>query len=91
MYIKDNPFFTTEINWDIWWNTVDSDENMRYVPGQYYIATNGTAHTMGAFKRQNLKELIVGTGNHQTFYSGTSGDPEGSGGGYYKLIIHRKF
>ncbi|MCP3924836.1 MAG: hypothetical protein GY714_19840 [Desulfobacterales bacterium] len=90
MYIKDNPFFTTEIDWDIWWNDVDSDENMRHVTGQYY--NSGSAgQGLGAYKRQNSDELIVGSAKSCTFYSNTSGDQAASSGGYYKLIIHRKF
>ncbi|MCP4163334.1 MAG: hypothetical protein GY760_25010, partial [Deltaproteobacteria bacterium] len=91
MYIKDNPFFTTEIDWDIWWNEVDSDENMRHVTGQYYNPNAADARGMGAYKRQNTNEVILGTGSHKTFHSATSGDSVYSTGGYYKLIIHRKF
>ncbi|MCP3924837.1 MAG: hypothetical protein GY714_19845 [Desulfobacterales bacterium] len=92
MYIKENPYFTTYVDWDIWWNSVDSDENMRHVTGQYYVSSSALG--MGAYKRQNSNEIIVGSAKNHTFYSGTSGDPadgNSTAGGYYKLMIRRKF
>ncbi|MCP4162932.1 MAG: DUF4457 domain-containing protein [Deltaproteobacteria bacterium] len=89
MYIKDNPFFTNEIDWDIWWNSTDSDDNMRYVNGQVVYSSKYLG--FGAHKRQNSNEIIVGTGGHHTFNSFSSGDDTSSSGGYYKLIIRRNF
>ncbi|MCP4159895.1 MAG: hypothetical protein GY760_07475 [Deltaproteobacteria bacterium] len=90
MYIKENPYFTTYVDWDIWWNSVDSDENMRHVTGQYFHDEHGHRGT-GAYKRHNSKELVVGSGWVHTFYSYTSGDPIIVNGGFYKLFIKRKF
>ncbi|MCP4162935.1 MAG: hypothetical protein GY760_22975 [Deltaproteobacteria bacterium] len=89
MYIKDNPFFTTEIDWDVWWNSTDSDENMRHVTGQFYHS--GAPYSTGGYKRQNSNEIIVGTGSIYTFHSNHTGDSTLSTGGYYKLAIKRKF
>ncbi|MCP3924842.1 MAG: DUF4457 domain-containing protein [Desulfobacterales bacterium] len=90
MYIKDNPFFTNEIDWDIWWNSTDSDENMRHVTGQFYYDLSNNGCGMGAYKRQNSNEIIVGSAKTFTLFS-FCGDGMDSKNGYYKLVIKRKF
>ncbi|MCP3924839.1 MAG: hypothetical protein GY714_19855 [Desulfobacterales bacterium] len=91
MYIKDNPFFTNEIDWDIWWNSTDSDDNRRHVGSIDYYNDGSGGRGTGASKRQTEKELIVGTGLSHVYHSNTSGDPIYSNSGYYKLIIRRNF
>ncbi|MCP4160797.1 MAG: hypothetical protein GY760_12055 [Deltaproteobacteria bacterium] len=81
---KTNLFGFTKIDFEIWWNSTDSDENMRHVTGQFYHSASG----MGAYKRINSNNLIIGIGDW-TFYSEKSKDPASSRVGFYKLVVKK--
>ncbi|MCP4160038.1 MAG: hypothetical protein GY760_08195 [Deltaproteobacteria bacterium] len=89
LYSLKNKFKDTRVNFDIWWNDTPSDENMRHVSGQHYY--DGVSRGLGAYKRINSNELIVGSGTDHTFHSGSSGDPASSSNGYYKITVRRKW
>ncbi len=58
------------------------------ITGLYYN-TGISEHGIGAYKRQNSNELIIGTGNLATCFSNKSGDPVNSVKGYYKLVVRK--
>ncbi|VVS92756.1 phage tail-collar fiber domain-containing protein [Desulfoluna spongiiphila] len=93
-YILPNLFKTAKTTFEIWWNVEANDENKRYCEGQYYENSAGTGYGIGAYKRVNSNQLIVGTTAH-TFYSLTSADPVRGDAynkmGYYKLKVKRGY
>ena len=86
-YNLPNLFRTSKATFEVYWNSEPTDENKRYCDGQYY--SNG--YGVGAYKRINYSELIIGSGKTYTFYSDRSGDPVSSTGGYYKLTVRRGY
>ncbi|VFQ45946.1 phage tail protein [Desulfoluna butyratoxydans] len=86
-YILSNLFQTPKSTFEIYWNSAPTDENKRYCGGQYYYQ----ARTIGAYKRVNSNELIVGSGSSYTFSSRWGADPVQSAEGFYKLKVKRGF
>ncbi|MCP4163635.1 MAG: hypothetical protein GY760_26550 [Deltaproteobacteria bacterium] len=89
-YELENKFKDTKVDFDIWWNSTPSDENKRWVTGQFYYE-GGPYSGIGAYKRVASNSLYIGTGNEQVFQSHYSGDPEASETGYYKLVVKREW
>ncbi|MCP3921900.1 MAG: hypothetical protein GY714_04865 [Desulfobacterales bacterium] len=89
-YELENKFKDTKVDFDIWWNSTPSDENKRWVTGQFYYE-GGPYSGIGAYKRVASNSLYIGTGNEHVFQSNYSGDPEYSETGYYKLVVRREW